>query len=88
MKRYYDVGFHRVYDAPIILDHFWMLTHEPLYTNANMPNTNIFGHVHASKQYTNYSSQRFCVSVERIDYTPIELEEIKRLMGIMKPEKE
>jgi len=37
VKRYYDMGFHRVYDYPIILDGFWMLSHEPLYTNTNMP---------------------------------------------------
>lgn len=82
VKRYYDMGFHRVYDYPVILDGFWMLSHAPLYTNANMPYANIFGHVHASKQYTDYSSQSFCVSVERIDYTPIEFDEIKRRMGI------
>lgn len=81
VMRYYDMGFHRVYDNPVILDGFWMLSHEPLYINANMPYANIFGHVHASKQYTNYSIQSFCVCVERIDYTPIEFGEIKRVMG-------
>lgn len=82
VKTYYDMGFHRVYDKPIILDEFWMLSHAPLYTNSNMPYANIFGHVHASKQYTHYSDQSFCVSVERINYTPIEFDEIKKLMGI------
>lgn len=82
VKRYYDMGFHRVYDYPVILQKFWMLSHEPLYTNTNMPYANIFGHVHAAKQYTDYSSQSFCVSVERINYTPIEFGEIKRLMGV------
>lgn len=79
---YYDMGFHRVYDSPIILDEFWMLSHAPLYTNSNMPYANIFGHVHASKQYTHYSVQSFCVSVERINYTPVEFERIKELMGL------
>lgn len=82
VKSYYEMGFHRVYDHPIILDDFWMLSHAPLYTNSNMPYANIFGHVHGSKQYTHYSNQSFCVSVERIDYTPIEFGEVKRLMGI------
>jgi len=82
VKRYYDMGFHRVYDYPIILEEFWMLSHEPLYINANMPYANIFGHVHASKQYTDYSDQSFCACVERIHYTPIEFNEIKRFMGI------
>ena len=86
VKIYYDMGFHRVYDYPIILDGFWMLSHSPIYTNANMPYANIFGHVHASKQYTHYSDQSFCVSVERINYTPVDFEEIKRLMGVNPPE--
>lgn len=42
VKTYYDMGFHRVYDQPIILDEFWMLSHAPLYTNSNMPYANIF----------------------------------------------
>ena len=82
VQTYYAMGFHRVYDFPIILEEFWMLSHAPLYTNANMPYANIFGHVHGNKQYTNYSDQSFCVSVERINYTPIEFEEIKLHMGI------
>lgn len=80
---YYDMGFHRVYDCPILLDEFWMLSHAPLYTNTNMPYANIYGHVHGNKQYTDYSKQSFCVSVERIDYTPIEFEAIKRRMGLI-----
>lgn len=77
---YYNMGFHRVYDHPIILDDFWMLSHKPLYTNTNMPYANIFGHVHGNKAYTNYSLQSFCVSVERINYTPISLEQIKNMI--------
>lgn len=79
---YYDMGFHRVYDCPVILDSFWMLSHEPLYVNANMPYANLFGHVHANGQYTDYGPQSFCVCVERIGYTPIAFGEIKRRMGL------
>lgn len=79
---YYSMGFHRVYDLPVILDDFWILSHSPLYINSNMPYANIFGHVHASKQYTDHSGQSFCASVERIDYTPIEFGEIKRRMDL------
>ena len=74
---YRDSGISRIYDYPIIYDKFWMLSHEPLYTNANMPYANIFGHVHATKAYTHYSDQSFCVSVERINYTPIHFDQIK-----------
>lgn len=74
---YLSLGFRNVYDYPIIYNEFWILSHEPLYINNNMPYANIFGHVHANKEYTNFSNQSFCVSVERINYTPITFDKIK-----------
>jgi|GEM_PF-386700 len=73
-------GFNEVSAYPIILDDFYILSHEPMYLNKNMPYANIFGHVHGNPMYTDCSSQSFCVSVERIGYAPIEFEEIKRRM--------
>ena len=75
-----DVGFDQVSQYPIIVDEFYILSHEPMYTNRNMPYGNIFGHVHGRPEYVDVSSQTFCVSVERIDYTPIAMEEIKARM--------
>ena len=75
---YREAGFQEVYDCPILLENFWILSHEPLYVNENMPYANLFGHVHNSPLFKDYSKQHFCVSVERIDYTPIAFEEIKR----------
>ena len=75
---YRKAGFEEVYDYPIIIDGFWILSHESLYVNANMPYANIFGHVHNSPNIKDYSKQHFCVSVERIDYTPILFESIKK----------
>ena len=74
---YRNIGFKEVYDLPIIFDGFWILSHEPLYVNKNMPYANIFGHVHNNPNYNSVSSHGFCVSVERIDYTPIEIGKIK-----------
>lgn len=82
VQEYLDTGFDKVYDCPIIIDGFWMLSHEPLYVNENMPYANIFGHVHNNPEYSDYSSHHFCVSVERINYTPISFEKIKKKMGI------
>ena len=73
---YRNAGFQEVYDLPVIFSDFWILSHEPLYVNRNMPYANIFGHVHGSPVYSDYSSQHFCVSAERIDYTPILMEKI------------
>lgn len=73
---YRDAGFKEVYDHPIIIKDFWILSHEPLYVNNNMPYANLFGHVHNSPIIKTYSDQHYCVSVERIRYTPISLDDI------------
>lgn len=73
---YRDAGFIEVYDKPIILNDFWILSHEPMYVNNNMPYANIFGHIHNSPMFKTYSSQHYCVSVERTNYTPIAMDEV------------
>lgn len=73
---YRDSGFKEVYEYPIIIREFWILSHESLYVNANMPYANLFGHVHASPIIKTYSKQHYCVSVERINYTPISFDDI------------
>lgn len=78
---YRKAGFEEVYDHPIIIDGFWILSHDALYVNSNMPYANIFGHVHNSPIIKDYSKQHFCVSVERIDYTPISFESIKKIVS-------
>ncbi|MDE5747531.1 MAG: phosphoesterase [Acetatifactor sp.] len=74
---YRDMGFAEVYDMPVILDEFWILSHEPLYVCENMPYANLFGHVHASPLYKTFSSQHYCVSAERIGYTPVSFQAVK-----------
>lgn len=69
---YRRCGFAEVYDYPIIIDGFWIVSHEPLYVSENMPYANIFGHVHNSPIYKDYSKHHYCVSVERIGYKPVE----------------
>ncbi len=77
-QAYRDMGFAEVYDLPVILEGFWILSHEPLYVCENMPYANLFGHVHASPLYRTFSRQHYCVSAERIDYTPISFDAVKR----------
>lgn len=74
---YRECGFEEVYDKPVILDGFWILSHEPLYVNENMPYANLFGHVHNAPMYKTYSRQHYCVSAERIAYAPISFQKIK-----------
>lgn len=70
-------GMDVVSQYPIVAFDWYILSHEPMYINKNMPYANIFGHVHGNSQYKDFSSQHFCVSCERINYTPIEFELIK-----------
>jgi len=74
-----DVGFNEVYKYPIIYDSFYILSHEPLYINANMPYVNIHGHTHSEKSN---NPQKINVSVEVLEYKPILFEEIKKIYAI------
>lgn len=76
MKRYYEVGFDKVYDKPIIYQDFFILSHQPLFITDSIPYANIFGHVHNNPEYTDYTSNTFCVSCERINYEPILVDKI------------
>lgn len=80
IEYYLDCGFYNVSEYPVILDGFWMVSHEPLYLNKNMPYSNIFGHVHGNEIYKDYSKHAFCACVERINYTPISFDRIKEKM--------
>ena len=74
---YRAFGFREVYDHPILLDTFWILSHDAVYVNTNMPYANLFGHVHNSPVIKDCSAQHFCVCVERIGYAPIALDRIR-----------
>ena len=80
-EEYRGFGFSEVYDFPIIIDGFWILSHDALYVNENMPYANLFGHVHNSPIIKDYSKQHYCVSAERIAYTPIEFDKIKKALA-------
>ncbi len=73
---YRNAGFKEVYDMPVLFEKFWILSHEAIYVNCNMPYANLFGHVHNSPIVKDYSSQHFCVSAERTGYTPVLFAEI------------
>ncbi len=78
VKWWLDAGFHEVSEFPIIYKDFYMLSHEPLYVNRNMPYANIFGHVHSNPAYQTCTSQTYCVSTERLNYKPIDFETLKK----------
>ena len=59
---------------PIIYKEWYIISHEPKFMNESMPYFNIFAQVHNNPIYKDYSNNSFCVSVERINYTPISFE--------------
>lgn len=73
IAEYMACGFEKVYDMPIIYNNFYILSHEPIFMNENMPYFNIYGHVHNNSIYADRTKNSWCVSVERINYTPAEL---------------
>ena len=76
---YYDIGFHRVYDRPVIYDGFFVMSHAPLqWIKDDMPYANIFGHVHDMPLYKTWTKNTCCACVDRHDYRPIRLSEIKK----------
>lgn len=70
------LGFLECSQWPVLYHDFFILSHEPVYLNRNMPYANFYGHVHGNVTYCDCSVQSACISVERIDYTPIEFSEI------------
>ncbi len=76
-----EAGFEFASPYPILFEDMLLLSHEPLYVNANMPYVNIFGHVHGNPAYKDVSGQHLCVSCERIEYTPIALERVREAIA-------
>ena len=82
IETYKQAGFEFVYNHPIVLEGFFVVSHEPMVGfSPSMPFANIFAHVHDNPAYTDCSSRSFCVSVERICYKPIDFETIKAMMA-------
>lgn len=74
---YLNSGITSVYDYPIIYNNFFILSHEPLYVNINMPYVNIYGHIHDNFNYNKVSACGYCVSADVIDFIPISFDNIK-----------
>ena len=69
---YKSCGFNFISPYPIILNNFYILSHEPLQLTETTPYFNVYGHVHNDEKYKETETSK-CVSVERIGYKPIQL---------------
>lgn len=75
---YRDAGIKEVYDHPIIIKDFIVLSHapQPFICDSRTPYVNFFGHVHDSKMFETYGPRHFCACVERHNYKPVNIEEV------------
>lgn len=75
LKTYYEAGFELISKYPIFINDY-LISHFPqegsLYPN-------IHAHTHNTTENDKF---HFCVSVEKIEYTPINFEEIKRYFDL------
>ena len=83
LKTYYDAGFEMVSKYPIVVGEFFIVSHMPQYVQENGVYVNVFAHVHNNPAFKDVSARSFCTSAERINYTPIEFEDMKaRIMAV------
>ena len=76
LQTYYSAGFEMVTKYPIVFNGY-ILSHYPIYCLSRQFK-NIYGHVHNAQEYLDITDRDICVSVERINYTPISLDEIEK----------
>ena len=72
-----SLGFAEAVPWPLVWEGFFLLSHEPLYVNRNMPYANVFGHVHGNPAYRDVSPRSVCVSVERTGFAPLSARELR-----------
>ena len=80
---YYDAGFYRVYDHPVLIANNILLSHLP-YDGSKLKSSgmlNLYGHVHSSMLHDTITSNRVCCCVERWDYSPISWKEIQKAIA-------
>lgn len=75
---YKDCGIKKIYDYPIIIQGFLVLSHEPqpFICDSRTPYVNFFGHLHDSQMIETYGKRHFCACVERHDYRPVNIQEV------------
>lgn len=79
-KDYIECGFEVAIRKPVMAEPGVILMHEP-FENGSLITSNyiyIFGHVHSNHTLMDDYPNCMCVSLERINYTPIDLDECIR----------
>lgn len=80
LKTYYEAGFEAVSKYPILLNEWFIVSHTPQFVKENGLYVNIHGHVHNHPEYRPFTSCTFNISAEMIGYTPINFEDIVKVI--------
>jgi calcineurin-like phosphoesterase family protein len=75
---YIDLGFNWASRFPVIFDKFVILSHEPIFLEANSVFFNIYGHLHQNEyvEAAGYPRRHYSACVELRNYRPVSFEEI------------
>lgn len=73
-KWWMDAGFDMAIKGGVILDDFYLLSHEPMHLTPSMPYVNCHGHIHSMK-FQGRNHINLCV--ELWDYKPVLFEKLK-----------
>lgn len=79
-KYWNDIGFKEIYKYPIVLNEFMVLSHCPILNVVNDNTINIHGHIHnktLGTAYQKHINHFINVSVENINYVPVNLDKIQ-----------
>lgn len=73
LSKYYECGWNRVYDMPVVFEEFILLSHKPRFIEKNSVLYCLSGHSHNSTPHI-LSRNQMNVSVEVTDYYPVSLQ--------------
>lgn len=80
IKFYYDLGFDKVYDTPIIIEDNFILSHEPVYISPANNFINLYGHLHnldIEENYFCYDHDNYALEKGNAEENGLETPELK-----------
>lgn len=78
---YRSAGFKEVVINVVLKDYFFLTHHPAEYIDDSSPFYNIFGHVHGNPKFATETAHSRCVSLERTNFRPIELEIFNKIQN-------
>lgn len=77
IHKWQELGFDWASPYPIVYNEYIVLMHKPpTYFNDACPYFYVYGHVHGTPDYQSHTQTSACVSIERLNYSPVLLEDV------------